>query len=56
MRLKNIQNLFLERQYELKSGGPIFTIKCSLNNQFLSVQRSQLSIDIFFSDNKTGLR
>jgi len=46
-----------EINYELKPGGPVFAIKCSLTNQFLSVQRSQLSIDIFARENNsTGIR
>jgi hypothetical protein len=45
-----------DHKYELKSSGPVFTIKCSTNNKILSVQRSQLSIDLFLQGNKTGIR
>lgn len=50
------RNQSLELKFELKPGGPVFAVKCSLTNQFLSVQRSQLSIDIFHKDNKSGIR
>lgn len=45
-----------EHKYSLKSSGPVFTIKCSTSNKILSVQRSQLSIDLFLHGNKSGIR
>ena len=48
MRLKNIKKIFSERQYELKSGGPIFTIK-------LGFSRAQEIFNFFRQSKKSKI-